>query len=62
MTYFPGICHGNCALRYVGGVLVLRKLNFGGLKGQFDVKKAKFRGLIDNIDDLGPISDSRTQH
>ena len=29
----------NCALRYVGGFLVLRKLNFGGLKGQFDVKK-----------------------
>ena len=46
MTYFHGICHGSCALRYVGGVLMLRKLNFRGLKGQFGVKKDNFRRLI----------------
>ena len=46
MAYFLGIFHGNCDLRYVGGVLEFRKLDFRGLKGQLDVKKANFRGLI----------------
>ena len=32
-------CHGNCALKYVGGILKLIKLHFRGLKGQFNVKK-----------------------
>ena len=61
MANFYGICHGNCALSYVGGFLVLTKLNFGGLKGQFDVKKAKFRGLIDKIDHYRLILTTRTQ-
>ena len=61
MAHFHGICHGNCALRYVGGSLVLRKLNFRGLKGQFGVKKANFRGLIAKIGHLIAIFPS-TSH
>ena len=53
MAHFYGIYHGNCALSYVRGFLVLTKLNFGGLKGQFDVKKANFRGLIAKIAVVG---------
>ena len=45
---------------YVGGILVVRKLDFRGLKGQFDVKNAKFRGVIAKIGDLRPILASRT--
>ena len=60
MTHFHGLCHENCALRYVGGILELRKLDFRGLKGQFDVKKANFRGLIAKIGHLRPILASRT--
>ena len=59
MANFHGLCHGNCALRYIGGVLELRKLDFRGLKGPFDVKKANFRGLIAKIGHLGPILSSR---
>ena len=44
MAHFHGVFHGNCALRYVGGVLVLRKLDFRGLKCQYDVKKGQFQG------------------
>ena len=44
---------------YVGGVLVLRKLNFWGLKGQFDVKKANLRGLIVTIGNYRPILTTR---
>ena len=39
----------NCVLRYVRAILKLIKLNFRGLKGQFDVKKVNLRGLIANI-------------
>ena len=46
MTHFHEICHRNCALKYIGGILELRKVGFRGLKGLFDVKKANFRGLI----------------
>ena len=60
MVHFRGICHGNCALRYVGGILKLIKLDFRGFKGQFDVKKANFRGLIAKIGYLRPILASRT--
>ena len=60
MAHFHGVCHGNCSLRYVGGALVLRKLDFSGLKGQFDVKKANFRGLIAKIDHYMAILASRT--
>ena len=60
MAHFHGLCHGNCALRYIGGVLELRKLDFRGLKRKFDVKKANFRGLIVEIVCLRPILASRT--
>ena len=59
MTHFHGICYGNCALKYVTGVLVLRKINFGGLKGQFNVKKANFTGLIIKIGNYRPILTTR---
>ena len=59
MTHFHGICHGNCNLRYVGGVLVLRKLYFGGLKGHIGVKRANFRGLIAKIGHYRPILTTR---
>ena len=49
MTHFHGLCHGKCALSYVEGILKQRKLDFRGLKGQFDVKKANFMGLIAKI-------------
>ena len=60
MAHFHGLCHRNCALRYIGGVLELRKLDFRGLKGQFDVKGANLRGLIAKIVCLRPILDSIT--
>ena len=60
MTHFHGIFHGNCALKYVGGILELRKLDFRGLKSQFNVKNANFRGLIAKIGHLRPILASRT--
>ena len=44
MAHFHGICHGKFALRYVGGVPEVKKLDFSGLKGQFDVKNAHFWG------------------
>ena len=53
MAHFFGVCHMNCALRYVGGVLELRKFN--GLKGQFDAKKVNFGGLIAEIGNYRPI-------
>ena len=55
MANFHGIYHRNCSPRYVGVVLVLRKLGFRGFKGQFDVKKANFRGLIAKIGHYWPI-------
>ena len=54
MAHFHGICHKNCVLRYVEGFLEFRRLYFRGLKGQFDVKKANFRGLIAKIGYLKP--------
>ena len=59
MTQFHGIFHGNCTLRYVGGVLMIIKLNFRGLKGQFDVKKANFRGIIAKFGRYGFILATR---
>ena len=38
---------------------MLRKLDFRGLKGQFDVKKANFRELIAKIGHYRPISASK---
>ena len=55
MTHFHELCHRNCVLRYVRAILKLIKLNFRGLKGQFDVKKVNLRGLIANIGHLRPI-------
>ena len=49
MAHCHGLGHGNCVPRYVGGVPELRKLDFRGLKGQFNVKNANFRGLISKI-------------
>ena len=60
MVHFHRICHENCVLRYVEMILKLRKLDFRGLKGQFNVKKANFRGLIPEISYLRPILTSRT--
>ena len=60
MAHFYEVCHGNCALRYVGGVLEFRKLYFRGPKGQFDVKKANFRGRIAKIGRYRPILVTRT--
>ena len=60
MAYFHGFCHGNCAIRYIGGVLELGKLDFRGLKGQIDVKKADIMGLIAKVGYLRPILASRT--
>ena len=61
MAHFQGLCHGSCALGYVGGIFNLRKLEFRGLKGQFDVKITNFRGLIPKIGYFRPILTSRTQ-
>ena len=60
MAHFHGICHGNCDLSYVGGVLEFIKLDFRGLNSQFNVKNANFRGLIAKIGHLRPILPSRT--
>ena len=60
MTHFLGICHGNCALRYAGGVLEVKKLDFRGLKGQFDAKKANFGGPIAKFRHCRPILAFRT--
>ena len=54
MTHFHGIFYGNCALRYVGWVIEVTKLDFRGLIGKFDVKMGNFRGLIAKIGHLSP--------
>ena len=53
MIHFHGIHHGKFDPRYVGGFLEFRKLDFMGLKGQFDVKKANFRVLKARNEYLG---------
>ena len=60
MANFHGIYYMNCTLGYVGGVLVLRKLYFKGLKGQFDVKNTNYRGPIAKIGHYWPILATRT--
>ena len=55
MAHFLRIRHGNCDLRYVGGVLEFRMLDFRDLIGQFDVKMANFRDLIAKIGHLRPF-------
>ena len=60
-AHFHRICHGNCVLVYVGGVLEFRKLDFRGLKGQFDGKKPNFRELVPKLGHLKPIKASRTK-
>ena len=49
MTHFHELSHRKCALRHIGEILELRKLDFRGLKDQFDVKKAHFWRLISKI-------------
>ena len=60
MTHFHDFCHGNCGLRYIGEILELRKLDFGGLKLHFDIDKAHFRGLLAKIGYVRPILASTT--
>ena len=55
MTHFHDLSHGNCVLKYIGGIFELRKLYFGDLQEIFDVKKANFRGLLAKIGCLMPI-------
>ena len=60
MNHFHEFFHKSCALRYIGGVLELRKIGFSGLKGQLDVKNANFMGLIAKNSYLWPILAYRT--
>ena len=60
MNHFHELYHKKCALRCIRGTLVLRKIDFRGLKGQFDVKNANFRGLTAKIGYLWPILAYRT--
>ena len=60
MTHLHGLLHGNRALSYFRGMFEFRKLDFRGLKGQFDVKNANFRVLIPKIGYFRPILTSRT--
>ena len=60
MANFDELCLRNCAPRYVEGVLELRQLDFRGLKCQFDVKKAYFRGQIAKIGVYRPILPAKT--
>ena len=46
MAHFHGLCHGNCNLMHIRGILELIKIDFRGHKGQFDVKNANFMGQI----------------
>ena len=55
MTLFHESCHGNCALRYFGGIVKLSKLGFRCPNGQFEVKKE----LIAKIGYMRPILGSR---
>ena len=67
MAHFHWVCHENCALKYVGGVLELRKLNFSGLKcqclkwqclkGKFDFKRPGYLRptLASRINDKWPV-------
>ena len=59
MAHFCVFCSNNCALSYVENVLELRKLDFRGLKGQLDVKKTNFSGVIAKTGHLRPILASR---
>ena len=60
MTHFDDLCHGNYALKYIGRVLELKKLDFGGLKSLFEVKNAIFGVLIAKIGYVWPILTSRS--
>ena len=42
MAQFYGLYQGNCDLKYVRWIAVLRKINFRGLKVQLGVGKADF--------------------
>ena len=46
MIHFHGICHGKRDLRYVGGFLEFKKLEFRGLKGQFNANKGAMLGSL----------------
>ena len=53
MANFHDLCHRTCALKCIEVIFELRKVDFGGLNGQFNVKKANFRGLLAKIDLFG---------
>ena len=53
MAHFHELCHGNCCLWYIEGIVELRKLDFRSLNDQFGVKMASFTGLLSEIDYLG---------
>ena len=60
MAHYHGFCYRIFALRYTGGILELKKLDFRGLICQSDVRKVIFRGVIAKIGYLRPILTSRT--
>ena len=46
MNHFNELCHRNCDIRYIRGILEIIKLDFRGIKEQLDAKNVNFRGLI----------------
>ena len=60
VPHFLEGCHGDCALNFTGVILDLKKLDSSGLKDQFFVKKANFRGPIATIGYLMHILASST--
>ena len=64
MIQYHDLYYKNCGLKYIEQILDFRtkKLRFGGLKAQFDVKNAHFRGLLAKIGSLRPILALRFTH
>ena len=60
MAHYILFYHGIFALRYTGGILELKKLDFRGLICQSDVRKVNFIRVIAKIGYLRPIFTSRT--
>ena len=55
MPHFLEVYHGDCALSYVGVFIEIKRIDFRGLKGPFDVKRANFRIPIAKIGHYGPL-------
>ena len=60
MTFFEFHILTLVGLIYVGRILEFRKLDFRGLKCQFDIKKVDFWGLVAKIGYSRPILTFRT--